>query len=79
MKRLNISCKKAAGLMVMKEAKVISFWDRFRLSYHLMICSLCRLFYKQDNWLQNNINKVDEHCKGCLSEADKQAILEKLH
>jgi hypothetical protein len=78
MKVLNISCKKAAEYMCKKEEGSLSFWQRFQLAYHLLVCGLCRIFQQQDQWLKNNINKVDEHCKDCLSEADKQVILEKL-
>jgi hypothetical protein len=78
MKMLNISCKKAAEYMCKKEERSLSFWQRFQLSYHLLACGLCRIFQQQDEWLKNNINKVDDHCKGCLSDTEKQAILEKL-
>jgi hypothetical protein len=78
MKKLNISCKKAAEYICRKEEGSLSFWQNFQLSYHLLICGLCRIFKQQDQWLKTNINKVDDHCKGCLSDADKQAILEKL-
>ncbi len=77
-KGLNINCAKASELMCKKEEKRISFWQRFQLSYHLLICGLCRRFRQQDEWLINNLPKVDEHCKGCLSEKEKQDILEKL-
>ena len=78
MKLLNISCRKAAEYMCKKEELSLTFWQKFQLSYHLLICGLCRRFHQQDQWLQGNIAKVDEHCKGCLSEADKQSILDKL-
>ncbi len=78
MKALNISCKKAAEYMCKKEEGSLGFWQNFQLSYHLLVCGLCRIFKQQDQWLKDNICKVDEHCKGCLSEEDKKAILEKL-
>lgn len=78
MKNLNISCKKAAEYMCRKEEGSLNFWQKFQLSYHLLICGLCRIFQQQDQWLKKNINNVDHHCKGCLSDADKQAILDKL-
>jgi hypothetical protein len=78
-KMLNISCKKAAEYMCKKEEGSLTFWQRFRLSYHLLICGVCRIFQQQDQWLRKNITQVDEHCKGCLSEADKQAILQTLN
>ena len=77
-KLLTISCKTAAEYMCKKEEGSLSFWERFQLSYHLLVCGFCRIFQQQDQWLKKNINKVDDHCKGCLSESDKQAILNKL-
>ena len=78
MNMLNISCKKAAVYMCKKEEGSLTFWEKFKLSYHLLICGLCRTFRQQDDWLKHNITKVDEHCKGCLSEAEKKEILQKL-
>jgi hypothetical protein len=77
-KLLNISCRKAAELMCKKEEGAISFWQNFQLSYHLLICSFCRLFHQQDQWLKKNLPKVDNHCQGCLSETEKQNILNRL-
>lgn len=78
MKMLNISCKKAAHFMCKREERSLGFWQKFQLSYHLLICGLCRTFKQQDEWLKANIVKVDEHCKGCLSEFEKKEILNKL-
>jgi hypothetical protein len=76
---LNISCKKAAEYMCKKEEGSLTFWQKFRLSYHLLVCGVCRIFQQQDQWLRKNISKVDDHCVGCLSESEKQAILETLN
>lgn len=78
MKTLNISCKKAAEYMCKKEERSLTFWQRFKLSYHLLVCGVCRTFQQQDQWLRTNVTKVDDHCKGCLTEEDKRAILQKL-
>jgi len=78
MKMLNISCKKAAEYLCKKEEGSLTFWQRFQLSYHLLICGLCRTYQQQDNWLKQNIGKVDDHCKGCLSDHEKQKILDTL-
>jgi len=78
MKALNISCKKAAEYLCKKEENTLTFWQNFQLSYHLLICGLCRIFKQQDQWLKDNICKAEEHCQGCLSEEEKRAILEKL-
>ena len=78
MKVLNISCKKAAQYLCKKEESSLGFWQKFQLSYHLLVCGICRRFKQQDDWLKSNIVKVDEHCKGCLSEAEKKEILNTL-
>jgi hypothetical protein len=75
---LNISCKKAAEYMCKKEEGSLTFWQKFQLAYHLLICGVCRVFQQQDQWLQKNLGKVDDHCKGCLSDAEKKSILEKI-
>ena len=75
---LNISCKKAAELMCRKEEKRISFWERIQLNFHLFICGVCKKFELQDRCVTKNISNLQQHCKGCLSEKDKQAILEKM-
>jgi len=64
--------------MCKKEEASLTFWQRFRLSYHLLVCGVCRTFEQQDSWLRNNVSRVDQHCKGCLSEEEKQRILQKL-
>jgi hypothetical protein len=75
---LNISCRKAAEYLCKKEEGSLNFWQKFKLSYHLLICGICRRFKQQDDWLKDNIIKVDEYCKGCLSEAEKKEILQTL-
>ncbi len=78
MNLLNISCKKAAEYMCKKEERSLTFRQKFQLSYHLLICGLCRTFNQQDQWLKTNITRVDDHCKGCLTEEEKKEILNKL-
>ena len=78
MKKLIISCRTAAVYICKKEEGSLTFWQRFQLSYHLLVCGVCRTFEQQDHWLRNNVNKVDEHCKGCLSTEEKQHIISKL-
>ena len=63
--------------MCMQEEGALTFWQRVQLSYHTLICTACRRYHQQDQWLKKNITH-DEHCKGCLTESDKQQILNKL-
>lgn len=78
MNKVNISCKKTGEFMGRKEEGTLSLWQNFQVSYHLLICRDCRIFNKQDEWLKANVYKMQDHYKDCLSEADKQTMIEKL-
>lgn len=69
-----ISCKEAVNLMLRKEEGKLSLWNRLHLWRHLMICSLCRIFLKQND-LMNSHLKQSKDTKYHLSEDDKQNII----
>lgn len=79
LKGLNISCKKAAELICRKEEKRISFWQRVQLNFHLFVCRVCKKLELQDRCITKHIANLQQHCQGCLSEQEKQAILDKLN
>lgn len=74
---LTISCKKATYLLSKKEAGSIGFWERWQLRSHLTICSLCRLFEQQTQWIGKQAHHL--HQDDVLSEKVKQEIIDKLH
>jgi hypothetical protein len=70
----SISCKEAVNFMLRKEEGKLSFWDRMCLWQHLVICSLCRIFLKQNDLMSNNV-KGSKETKYHLSEDEKQRII----
>jgi hypothetical protein len=38
------SCKKAARLLSESHDRALTFWERLRLGFHLVICRTCRRF-----------------------------------
>lgn len=74
MKLLFISCKKATYLLSKKEEGKLGFLGRMQLSSHLSICSVCRLFESQSNFIARHakLSSTDE----VLSSETKQ-LLEK--
>jgi hypothetical protein len=74
---LTISCKKATYLLSKKEAGSIRFWERWQLRSHLTICSLCRLFEQQTQWIGKQARLL--HRDDVLPEKTRQEIIDKLH
>ncbi len=48
---LMISCKKAAKLICEGLDRPLSFWERVQLRFHVMMCSACKAFQKQNEAL----------------------------
>lgn len=72
-----ISCKKATYLISKQQETKISFADKMRLSLHTMICSVCKQYNIQINYIINKIKsqKTNEHTLNFLS---KQKIKSKV-
>ncbi len=71
--KLLLSCQEATLLLELKGANQISVFQNIRLSLHLTICSICRI-YKQKS---NIINKYFED-KIHDEAIDNQATIERL-
>ena len=69
-----LSCKEAVTLILKKEEGNISFLQQVRLWRHFAICSLCRIFSKQ-NTLINNAIKQRPSTKLTLTEKEKHNII----
>ncbi len=76
MARLNIKCKEATALVLKKESSSLPLQDRFRLWMHLIICSWCRLFVKQNRMLHTAMSQEGPHVK--LDPEFKKKIEESL-
>ncbi|MGC3947826.1 MAG: hypothetical protein QM762_25520 [Chryseolinea sp.] len=70
----NISCKEAVELILKKEERKISLFQRISLWRHLAICSLCRIFSKQNNHINESMRKRQGN-QVTLSEEDKNKII----
>ena len=72
MKRLLITCKEATLYIEKKEERAISFSERIKLAVHLMICEFCRIFEKQNKFI--NLQLKHLHTEVSLSESEKQEM-----
>lgn len=70
----NISCRKAVDLILKKEEQKLTARQRFQLWKHLSVCSLCRIFSKQNQVIISEMKKGSE--QNALSEAEKEKLIE---
>jgi hypothetical protein len=70
----SISCKEAVHFMLKKEEGKLSLWNQIKLWRHMMICTLCAIFYKQ-NKLINSTAKLSEDTQYQLTADDKETII----
>ncbi len=70
-----ISCKKATTFIVKKEEGGLSAKQRLQLWLHLSICSLCKLFMKQNKVITNTFHN-NKQSSAFLSQSDKNKMIE---
>ena len=68
---IDITCKNAVDYISRKEEGKLSFWKRVQLWRHLMVCSLCRRFAKQNSDIGRMFNSVPDRR---LTEEEKKVI-----
>jgi predicted transposase YbfD/YdcC len=75
--KIQITCKQAVDYISKKEEGKITLWQRIQLKWHLSICSLCKLFAKQNKdvftQLKNNQPSIQS-----LSKEEKLQMIESL-
>jgi predicted anti-sigma-YlaC factor YlaD len=71
----NISCKHATELITKQEEKRLGLKQRLQLMRHLATCSLCRLFIKQNKWLNDWLRSGNAEAVQQLADEEKQAII----
>jgi len=71
-----INCKEATTMISKKEEGKISFLERIQLWQHLLICSLCKLFMKQNKLITSVIREAEKKSAASLSEKEKQQIID---
>ena len=73
---MRIDCKKATIMISKREEKKLSLFERIQLWLHLLICSLCKLFMKQNKLLVSNLGGLENNITAALSEQEKNKIIE---
>jgi hypothetical protein len=69
-----ISCKEAVEFILKKEEGKLSLMNRLSLWRHLIICSLCAIFYKQNKLINDSArHRKENHYH--LSPGDKEQII----
>jgi hypothetical protein len=78
MGKVFITCKEATNFISQKEEGKLPLKKRIDLWIHLAICSMCKLFAKQNKTIINNINGLEENLDASLSDHEKQAMIDRL-
>jgi hypothetical protein len=73
--KFNITCKQAVDYISKKEEGKLSAGQRFGLWCHLLTCSLCRLFAKQNKMIIKAFKGQQEDVKQ-LSPEEKQKMID---
>lgn len=77
---LNISCKKATGLIDKQQIVPLTVSETIQLRLHTTICSICRRYEKQSAWIEQAVKYLQEQKPEelKLSETAKKIIFEKI-
>lgn len=75
---LHIDCKTATKMIAQKEDGKLSLKERIQLIFHLLICKVCSLFYKQNKVLVKSVPLMQKKSAASLSEKEKQQMIEVL-
>ncbi|CAN5655013.1 hypothetical protein BH10BAC2_BH10BAC2_01070 [soil metagenome] len=73
-----ITCMEATNFISLKEEGKLSLKQYIQLWLHLGICSLCKLFYRQNKIITKSTGKLHEHTTAKLSAAQKETIISKM-
>ncbi|MGN6439540.1 MAG: hypothetical protein ACTHMM_23645 [Agriterribacter sp.] len=74
--KLHITCKEAVDYISKKEEKKLSVLQRLQLMRHLAICSLCRLFEKQNKTITTALSKNNDELEHHLTPEEKERIID---
>ncbi|QEC68051.1 hypothetical protein FRZ67_12330 [Panacibacter ginsenosidivorans] len=74
-----ITCKEATNFISLKEERKLTVKQRIQLLLHLGICSLCKLFYRQNKIITQRAAHLHEHTNATLSQPEKEAIIQRIN
>ncbi len=74
--KLKITCKEASLLIIKSEDQHLSYSEKLRTHLHLFICSMCRLFKRQNKILDKALaaSNTDDQLTVSEKENLKQVI-----
>ncbi|MCX2575607.1 hypothetical protein [Pedobacter sandarakinus] len=77
LKKITYNCRMATFLIEKKNIAGISFKEEFELKYHLVGCSVCRLFQKQSLLIDKMVRNSFLNSHNIKINGDFKAALEK--
>ncbi|MBN2173189.1 MAG: hypothetical protein JW731_03600 [Bacteroidales bacterium] len=75
MKGLIIHCREASELAVKQGLEPLKLWDRIRLFLHLSMCGFCRIFAKQNSFIDRHLKNLDENVITKMDTERKEKFL----
>jgi hypothetical protein len=70
-----ITCKQSTEWVIKKEYKRLSVKENLQLLSHMAICSLCRLFQKQNSLISKTLYKSESREIFHLTSKEKKEML----
>jgi len=70
-----INCKQSTEWVIKKEYKMLSVKENLQLLSHMAICSVCRLFQKQNSLINKALHKSQSHKIFQLTPEEKILLL----
>jgi hypothetical protein len=78
-KKFIINCEEATTICNKNQYKEASYWEKIKLSIHLLICKKCGLYSAQNTTMTEIFEKhLHNHEEHNLSDKDKERLQHKL-
>lgn len=75
MEKFFINCNEATLICDKTQYNEAGFWERIKLSIHLLTCKYCKVYTKQNAIITKVISyKKDGETKKCLTKTEKTVI-----
>ena len=82
MKLFGLTCDEATTICDKSQYNESTFWEKVKLNIHFVLCKICRLYTKQNNFLTVLINGNKESLcsneRHSLSEQEKERFKKEL-
>ena len=78
MKKALFSCKRATELIDQRQLEPLSRLDNLRLGIHTRMCSACRHYQKESEFLDAVLTRGLSGKKGGLSVEEKKDLIERI-